>query len=146
MNATKKQYSQYFTSAKRVDTDKHFIKCKDEAPEELRDFIREVHFEYFEKCLPNDWIYQTILEAFENLEENNIDDLNIEPDCYYSELYEWLGNPFAHGFCNEGLLLLDGCNAPDIYQVIGQGQALAKEEIYRAVNEFLSDQEEENQE
>ena len=132
------KYSQYFQSAVRTSTQKEFIKLKEDAPKELETLIREIHFRIFEGCLPNDWIYKTILEAFEELEENKLDEINIEADCYYNDLYTWLGEPFAHGICNEYLEEF-AYKTTKIYELIASAQWLAKDKIYNAVNEFMEE-------
>ena len=140
----KTNYSQYLQTSKRVDG-KIYVKCVEGTPEKLREFIRSLHMNEFD-CLPNDWVYQVIMEALEQLEgnDNDIDDCSFEADCYYSELQKWLGEPYAHGFCNEVMEFFD--NSKDIYKVIGQGQYLAKRRIYEAVSEFLSEQNTEEEE
>ncbi len=131
-----KTYSQYFETRKR-DNGKSFICCTDNAPEELRDLIRDVHLKQFEGALPNDWIYGVILEAFEALEQDAREDINIEADPYHHDLKTWLCEPFADEFCDramdEGL-----CISGDIINAVACGQILAKEAIYDAVNAFLN--------
>jgi hypothetical protein len=126
-------YSTYFET--RTRDGKTFIACKDETPQEVKDLIRDIHFKCFNGCLPNNWIYQIIMEAFEELEDNDLDDITIESDPYYSQLNEWLTNPFAHEYCNQ--VIDEIPDMKDIYQIIGFGQYLAKRAIYDAVNDFM---------
>lgn len=130
------KYNEMFTTKKRTDGTR-FIAF--DGPEYVRDFIRDVHFDYFGGCLPNDWIYEKISEAFEELENNgnDIDRCYYEPDCYYRELIEWMQEPYAHGFINEAMRDLGPFK--DIYDQISVGQYQAIDAIYRAVNEFLND-------
>jgi hypothetical protein len=131
-----KTYSQYFVSAQRAD-ESSFIKLKEVAPEELRDFIRNLHFDHF-GCLPNDWIYDVVDSAFSELEnsENDIDRITIEPDPYDYDLKIWFLNPFANAFCEEYKATLS--DSTTIMEWIAGGQWLAKDTIYRAVSEFLN--------
>jgi hypothetical protein len=138
----RKEYAKHFETRTRVDSGKTFIACKDDAPEELRDLIQHIHFDLFEKAFPSDWIYLTILEAFEALEDDPLENINIEPDVYYHELYKWFGEPIAHILCieaqEEGL-----CEGKGIYEIIGTAQFLAKEKIYHAVNDFIDGEDDE---
>ena len=135
-------YSQYFETKTRKSTQEPFVCLKDEAPQELKDFVQQVHFNHFYKCLPSDWIYSAIWEAFDNLSMDDIDDITIEADPYYSELYKWFGEPFANEFCTE--CIEEGLIDPkNVYQIIASGQWLAKERIYHAVNDFIQQQKEE---
>ncbi len=128
-------YSQYFETKKKHDGS-DFIGCKHDAPADLLKLIENIHFNHFDKALPSDWIYQTILEAFEELEENNVlDNLTLEADIYYYDLYRWFSESFAHGLCNE--VIAEFGEFKDIYQLIGAAQWKAKDIIYRAVSEFL---------
>ena len=92
-------YSQYFITKSR-DCGHDFICTNEEAPKELKDLIQDIHMNGF-NCMPNDWIYRTIMEAFEELEESKLEDIDISADSYYSDLYKWFGEPFAHEFCQE---------------------------------------------
>jgi hypothetical protein len=142
MYQDKKPYSQYFEKAFRhvgeKEDPKSFIRLKDDAPSSLKSFIRDIHFRQFEGALPNDWIYATILEAFEMIqdEDNSLEDINIEADPYYYDLWQWLGEPFAHGICNEYLEEY-APKTQRIYELIAGGQWLAMDKIYREVAEFL---------
>ncbi len=134
-----KNYSEYFETRKR--NDKNFVCCKDEVPQELKDLIRDIHMNHFSGALPNDWIYRVIMEAFEELETEKLDDISIEADCYYGQLYEWFGNPYAHEYCNEAI----ECDSPakDIYAIISLAQYLSKRNIYESVNQFMEGKENE---
>lgn len=134
-----KTYSQYFETRPR-DNGKSFVCCRDGAPRELRDMIYEIHLNQFEGALPNDWIYKTIAEAFEALEQDPRENINIEADPYRYDLKTWLMEPFADSFCEcamkEGL-----CVSGDMINGISCGQFLAKEAIYDAVDQFLNREE-----
>ena len=130
----RKDFIQYFTRGTRTDG-KSFYKCVEACPEELRDLIRHIHTEYF-GCLPNDWIYETIRDAFNELQDCSFDSLSLEPDCYYSHLYAWFGEPYAYEYCNE---VLEETGYKDIYAIISSAQYIAKERIYRAVEDFMNE-------
>ena len=93
---------------------------------------------YMLNNLGNDWIYETIHDAFLDLENDDIENINLEADCYYNKLYDWLANPFAHGYCNE--VLDEGLDLKDIYAIIGCAQERAKDRIYRAVDDFIKEE------
>lgn len=136
----RKDFIQYFTRGTRTDG-KSFYKCVDACPEELRDLIRHIHTEYF-GCLPNDWIYGVIHEAFLDLKDMDVDDVTIDSDPYNSELYNWMGESFADKYCAKAMQ--EGLYCPDsdgfsIYGLIGWAQWYAKTEIYHAVNEFINE-------
>lgn len=139
------KYSQYFEVAKRADTNREFIRLKDDKPKELVDLIAKIHQRLFYGALPNDWIYSVILEAFEALEENDLDDCTIEADIYNHDLLNWLyenGNTFAIQYCNDYLEEF-GNRSNDIVQYISGGQWLSKDRIYTYVNDFILETSEE---
>jgi len=138
----KTDYTEFFQLKNRTDGTQ-FVCLIGQAPSELQDLIRKVHFDLFDNSLPNDWIYSVIHDALGDLLHDHRDDILIEPDCYYHDLYKWLGEPFAHGLCNEAL---DMGSCTDIYNIIGVAQCTAKEMIYDAVAEFLQEQKESNDE
>jgi hypothetical protein len=133
----RKDYEQFFTMSIRTDGNE-FIKLKDEAPEDLRYLVRQIHFDLFGGCLPNDWVYDTIHSAFNDLQHENLDNLTLEPDAYYSKLYKWFGEPFAHQYCNEAIDEIGPFK--NIYDAIGHGQYLAIERIYGQVNQFINEE------
>lgn len=135
------KYSAFFTVGTRSNGSK-FTKSVNDGPSELREFVRDVHMKHFEDCLPNDWIYQTISRAFDELEENSIDDITIDSDPYYSQLLEWMGNPYAHGLCNNAIIELGPFS--DIYDLIGAAQHNAMFDIYNLVNEFIEEHKEDD--
>lgn len=133
----RKGYVKFFERGLRTSGEKFFFLASS-APSELQQFISEVH-EYFD-CLPNDWIYTILVDCFNELSMDSIDDITIESDCYNSELYKWLGNSYADEFCAEALQET-GIQFDTIYEVINTGQLLAKRKIYEAVNEFIMEKE-----
>ena len=137
---TKTDYIKYFKVSKRATTGYEFIKLTDDAPENLKDLVRNIHLNF--GVLPNDWIYLIIMEAFEELEDNDIDKITIEADCYYHDLYKWFGEPFAHALVNEYLSEI-GSDCRNIYEIIGHGQSYCKDLIYNEVNNFITNEMEE---
>lgn len=134
------KYTQFFTTAHRPDG-KSFITLTDDAPENLQEFVRSVHFDYFDGCLPNDWIYKVIDLAFDDLDEESLDNITLEADCYYNDLQKWLDNPFAGDYCTE--YMQETCEKMadcTFWDLVGCGQWLAKDRIYRAVDQWISEQ------
>ncbi len=142
-------YTKFFQTKTRpaqMGPQSQFVCLIDDCPDKIRDLIWNIHFDHFDHfdaCMPNDWIYQTIFEAFEALAEDDMDNVNIEVDAYYSDLTKWFSNPFAPGYCNE--ILETGSEFTNIYTVLEMAQCDAKYHIYHAVNDFLQAQEEQEQ-
>ncbi len=127
-------YEKYFTLNPREAA------ClRNNAPEDLKALVYNIH-QCFD-VLPNDWIYMQIANAFEELEDNLLDDITIEADSYYNDLYKWLGEPFAKG-CIEDYMSDFSAKTTDIYEMIASGQWVAKNRIYQMVNEFINEGEE----
>ena len=128
-------YSDYFKSKERTNGVK-FWHLTDDAPSILNDFVHEIHKEISGGSFPIDWIYEQIAYAFEECEENDIDDITIEPDTYYSDLYEWLKDGYARWYCDEAIS--EGfCDGKDMDKTVMAGNWLAKDRIYRMVADFL---------
>lgn len=136
MKAILNKYNTYFIAAE-AHNGKIFYKLNDEAPEALRDFVKAVHFDYFDGCWPNDWIYENILDAFEALEYDTIDNCIIEADIYTSDLMQWMQQPFASTYVDEAKAEFG--KTENIEKQIGQGQWLARDRIYNAVNHFIEE-------
>lgn len=139
-------YRQYFIEKERTDGTKYTY-LKDGAPNELDDLIHDIHYQHFFKCLPNNWIYETIHLAFEELNLDSLENITIEADIWNHELTKWLYdncNTFAHEYCNEFLQeIYEGERYKrDLLQIISGGQRMAKERIYQAVNEWLEERKE----
>lgn len=145
----KKQYHNYITQAERIlykgsthEEKQTFYKCTEDCPQDLKDFIYSVHKDHFDAYLPNDWVYNTIHDAFLELADSHIDEITIAADCYYRDLYEWFSNPYAAAYCEDvveqGLCSITKHETGGgIYHVIGWAQWAAKEAVYRAVDEFM---------
>jgi hypothetical protein len=133
-------YTIYFTEGTRIDGTK-FVKLVDNAPIKLQELIKEIHINKFRDCMPNDWIYGTILEAFSDLKNDSLEDITIEADSYNADLLEWLGNSYSEELCNEAIEE-EIWDRKNIYNLISSGQSIAKELIYNSVNEFMQEDEE----
>lgn len=131
----RKEYAKYFQTKTRTTTQERFVCLVDEAPEDLSELVRWIHKRYFWGALPNDWIYDVIADAFIDLNENNLDDISLESDIYNNQLADWLKEPYANEYCIQAAEELGEKN--NIFDAIGQGQFMAKQAIYDAVNEFI---------
>lgn len=137
-------YTKYFERVRRSNGIK-FVKLTNDAPENLRDLINTIHKEHFCNCMPNDWIYRIVKEAFDDLASDSLEDINIEADIYNHYLAHWFYNncnQYAHEYCNEWLEEFgNGCKL-DMIEIIRNGQEMAKERIYCEVNDFIQQQKE----
>jgi hypothetical protein len=129
-------YSDYFKQKERTDG-VTFWHLTDDAPEILSDFVHDVHKEVGGSSMwAHDWVHEQIAYAFDECAENDIDDITIEPDPYYSDLYEWLKDGYARSYCEEAIR--EGiCDGKDMDKTVMAGNWLAKDRIYRLVGEFL---------
>ncbi len=130
-------YTQYFQQKTRVQTQQSFYCLKDERPEELHKLIFDIHHDHFDRCAPNDWIYEKIYDAFYDLEsgQDELEDITINSDPYNYHLIEWLNNPFAVGICDE---IIEEFGEPTkILDLIERAQINASKLIYESVNDFL---------
>jgi hypothetical protein len=134
---TRKDYHEYFIQKTRTDG-KPFFCLVDGAPEDLSELIRSIHRDEFGDCMPNDWIYEIIYNAFEDLSGQDLEDINIEPDCYNKDLIEWFMNPYGDWICNDARQEY-GCENLGILEQISCGQEYAKRMIYNTVNNFINE-------
>ena len=136
-------YRQYFVVKERRDGTT-FTCLIDNAPVELTNLIHDIHREHFFHCMPIDWFYKTIRNAFEELHVDPIEDITIESDPYNFQLTKWLHencDTFANEYCTEWLE--DCCligSKLDMMAIISGAQQLAKERIYHAVNDWIQEQ------
>lgn len=129
-------YQKYFQRKMRANETKTSFTClRSNAPENLTEFMYTIH-QSFDDCLPNDWIYETAHTAFDELSNDPIDKITIEPDVYNHELIEWLNNPYALsviGECQENDATLD------FLDIIRCAQIYSKDRIYSMVNDFMQE-------
>lgn len=132
-------YRRFFktkTVKRKDEKEKNIILLSDNAPEELKEFVKKVHMDYFEKSFPNDWIYEEISRAFDDIESYDDIDAFIyeaEADCYYQDLQAWTNNHFAPRFIDE--VIDEGVKG--YYHQIATGQVAAIQTIRQAVIDFL---------
>ena len=128
----RRSYQKYFTLNKR-----EVLCLKDNAPEDLKVLVYNIHHSF--DALPNDWIYMQIANAFEAFspEDYCLDDITIETDCAYGDLYRWAGESFAHT-CMSDYLEQAG-KVKGFYELIGAGQWLAMDRIYHMVSDFINE-------
>ena len=124
------KYSEKFILQERKDGSS-FYDTKDIV---LIELVSDIHKNIFESWT-DDWIYETIFECFENI-ENGVDE--IETDIYTKKLKNWLNHTYANRFMNdainEGLISV---KKYDFIQHISIAQYLAKEQIMLRVKEFI---------
>lgn len=135
-----KQWHEQFETRTRSDG-KQFVCQTDDAHPMLQALMLDIH-NAFGGCLPNDWLYQETANAFYGFEVDGVDieDLNVEPDIYYSHLIEWLHNPYALDCCDEYQDELGCDKSTGITERISCGQWLAKDRVWRMVWDFLQEQ------
>jgi len=133
---TKRQYGKYLQLAYRADGTGYTCKT-DDCPQDLERLIYAIHDEF--DAMPNDWIYNTIANAFEAMEEEDCtwEDCSIEADVYNSDLYTWFGEPYAATFIEE--YVNEFSETKDIYTMIAGGQWRAMERICMSVIEFINE-------
>ena len=142
---TQEKYSSYFLLRRFFKN--NLIILGDDCPSALRDLIGLIHNDF--DSLRSDWIYSEIFDAFEALEIDDYDSLNIESDAYHTDVKKWFyENSFADAICDEainemGLLDTDTphmlTDTPHMLFLMRNGQAYARRRIISRVNEFLKD-------
>ena len=134
----KLKYTDYFCLKNRENS--NIVCLNQNAPQELKDLVKDIHFDHFDRALPNDWIYSIIGEAFDALANDSIEDITVEADMHYHDLLAWLQNSFAADYCDEvredGLTNLE----TTFYEMVGMAQYMAKRRIYEAVDAFINEQ------
>ena len=91
------------------------------------------------------WVESIIEDAFEELSEVSIDDVNIEADVYTHQLMKWFSDNFAIEICEEAREEL-GCEGKSIIDQIILGQWYAKDRIYHMVSDWLEQNGDKNDE
>ena len=127
-------YTKYFQIKTRVQDQKAFYCLTDDKPKELYQLVFDIH-QMFD-ALPNDWIYKTIYEAFDELSRDLIGNISIESDFYNSDLKQWFLEPYSTSMCDDYLISFDH-NPKDIIEILSGGQWMMKDKIYHAVSDFL---------
>ena len=115
---------------KKRDDETEFCKCKDNADENLRILIRNVH----DGSLPNDWIYSEIWESMAEIadsDDDNLEEPEKEPDVYHNDLLSWIVNdPYSIDLCDD---ITNEMGGMGIIETIQMAQQRAKEDVYFAV-------------
>ena len=143
-----KLYSKFFEISQRSNG-QDYTTLKNEAPQNLVDFVQHVHTKVFFDCFPNDWIYDEIHTAFDVIEteshggpvsENMLDEMKsqTEGDDYNTDLLEWFKWPFAQEFGKE--VVEEGLCECDVFDIISTAQREAIKRIMDEVNSFLKNQ------
>ena len=126
-----------------------FTALKDNAPEWVRDAVREAHGER----LPCDWIYKQcdyiasdIRQAIVNNDceaDDLADDIEVEADVYTASLTAWLADDIRNiEYCDQWADEMGGTG--DLCAMISGGQYLAKQEIASVmVSAFINQMEKE---
>lgn len=108
------------------------------------DLCREAHPD---GIMPNDWVYATIydsLQAIVEMDKENVEDIlgdaidngYLEPDCYTSDLLNWVSdNLVFHSFCDDAI---DEYGAKDFIGIVSMGQHLFKRHVFESVAQSLA--------
>lgn len=139
------QYSTYFEEGLNAKGEA-YVKLVDKAPQELKDLVLDISCDVLEDYTPicSDWVCETIRDAFEDLEQNPLENCSIEADVYTKDLIKWFSEEsFAVEFCNRAMIER-GVKKGDIIEMIQYGQTLAKDTIYQEVCAFLDRQRDAN--
>ena len=140
--AAKVAYS-WFETAYRVegDSDTRYTRCKDGAPEWVRDLVQSAHGDFF----PDDWRYDCIQAACEFIADNeDYEDMSGEfadsqVDVYTGRRLAWLAsNLYRAGYCDEAVEDL-GIGQVGIIDMIGSGQYQEASEVYALVYRALEE-------
>lgn len=145
-----KFYGDMFETKTR-DSGEKFVCNTDDADPDLSAMARECHGD----MLPDDFVYETIVEAFEAFEYANLDDSGdadrssvmdeIEADVYTSDLTAWL-NSNNNRVYYLGQVQEEFGACEDGFKLLSMAQYLEKREIYEHVKEFLDEKYDEQEE
>lgn len=138
----------------RIDRDSaaehtlQYVRLKDDAPSWIADAVKEAHGASGTLYLPNDWIYETVREAFGFIHDNGLDELVLrlefgeEADIHSADLQRWLSEyPGARAAIDEAVSELGNPEpAGDIDKLLQYGQYIARGQILLAVLEAVEDQ------
>ena len=132
------KYNKYFEVTK---CKAEIVSLHKDAPVELQNLIHDIHRD-LNSDLPENWIYDNILDAFFKIEEEYASDIEIEtilneiePAIYNYNLIDWSQSYYAQ-------LLIDEAEEEfgykDFIGVIRNGQYKGLDIIYRNVHEFIN--------
>lgn len=139
-------YSNLLVSDKRSDG-KEFLKFKETNPvtdKSCRDLAFAVHDSG--NMLPDDWRYQFLLEALDAIaNSNDLEDIYLEADIYYHELYDWLGShSYRSGYVDEAHEEY-GTPRGDLNEQLAIGQSYEKNLVLAQVLQYLKNEVEETE-
>lgn len=127
-----KDYTYCFAWKKRANGEE-FVILKEYMSSELNELVRDIHQDLF-NCGCNDWIYEQIYYAFDDLKNDKLEDITIEADVYTHDLIQWLNNGYALELCSE---VMREYHYDSVEEALNQAQTSAKVLIYEAVNSFI---------
>lgn len=139
-------FCEFFTSDARNDGEP-FTKLKDDAPQELRDAVRDAHGDR----MPSDWVYSTFWDLLQKVTEYNCETIdNLEDyrheivdgyvDIYTHDLLNWLASSvdnleyLENAVAERHFVKEDGA-----WQLLAHTQYLAIDEIMGAIISLLAD-------
>lgn len=142
IKATANNYLACFKHNTREATGEEFVFLPENAPQELRDAIRNAHGDK----LPNDWTYNTFADLLQKTTEYDCDSIDqLEDyrgeivdsyvDIYTYQLTQWLHDEQALEYleqASEGFVAEDGA-----WQLLARAQYLAVDEIMQHVLTLL---------
>ncbi len=132
------EFISYFQRVTRPSSGEEIYTLQNHAPQPLRELVRTVHGDF----LPDDFRYETIVEAIEALSrcdsEDELEEVRLVTDVYYHDLLKWLHSDLKRiNYCDEAKDEF-GLNNSELMTVITYGQQLEKDEIVASVREALS--------
>ena len=139
------KYFDYFEIGKRIGNEETYVFLKDDAPRDLRELAYTIHKERFYDALPNDWIFRVMIQAFEELAREEIEDILVEAVFWNCDIARWFYencNNYASEYVDEYMNNYPAKEIHEVMHYIRMGQWLAKQTIYYAVNDFLVEQRE----
>lgn len=145
LNQKIKSYSEMLIEDTKSDKVTKFIRCSDDATQELKDAVHNAHGDR----MPSDWIYQKFsdilgtlvdyeIKTIDDLQDNRSEVVDRLVDVYTSDLTEWLNqSPYNVYYIDEAVKELGATE-----NVLGQAQYLAIDEIYTEIVTLLENEEE----
>lgn len=138
--------SDWFEQATRPDGEK-FYRLKDGHPEWVKELVYDAHGD----LLPDDWRYETILDALNFIDDAAEDSYtgdiasefaNSNVDVYTSDRFDWLSsNLQRQSYVDDAIQDFGGAGENDgIVDVVGWGQYKESEEVFYSVATSLGAQ------
>jgi hypothetical protein len=125
-----RQYADMFITAQR-DNEETYLTLRD-SNDNLMSLIRDAHGD----MMPDDFKYQFIHEALEAIAEtDDIDDINLEPDCYNRDLVKWVSSNLIRASAVDEAV--ENYSYKCFYSALRMGQSAEKEEVLYFVRSSL---------